>query len=274
MRIIFSRKGFDSSAGGCPSPLIDGQPLSLPIPTRMPSPVTFADLGEKIAAIVPTLTRRTIRADSPCHLDPDLKATALPRLPDWRGSLGQVGAAQSHLANQGVTINDVFVFWGLYQPTASKPQWHFTGPREHRVFGWLQIGEIWKVGADPQAVLKAHPWLGDHPHAHPGWGANNTIYVATHQLQIDGQALNYPGWGLFPTGLRLTASDSDRPSIWQVPAWLHPAEGGVGMSYHPAKRWQKNGRLDAAARGQEFVANIQDRADAREWLVNLTGGSI
>lgn len=32
MRIIFSRKGFDSAAGKAPSPILDGRPLSLPIP--------------------------------------------------------------------------------------------------------------------------------------------------------------------------------------------------------------------------------------------------
>ena len=34
MKVILSRKGFDSSNGGCPSPILpDGTLLSLPIPT-------------------------------------------------------------------------------------------------------------------------------------------------------------------------------------------------------------------------------------------------
>ena len=32
MKVVFSRKGFDGSAGGSPSPIIDGIPLSIPIP--------------------------------------------------------------------------------------------------------------------------------------------------------------------------------------------------------------------------------------------------
>ena len=32
MKLVFSRKGFDSSAGGFPSPIINGKPISLPIP--------------------------------------------------------------------------------------------------------------------------------------------------------------------------------------------------------------------------------------------------
>lgn len=46
MRVIFSRKGFDSAAGGCPSPIVEGKPISLPIPTRMPSVVCFGDLSD------------------------------------------------------------------------------------------------------------------------------------------------------------------------------------------------------------------------------------
>jgi Nucleotide modification associated domain 3 len=34
MKVVFSRKGFNSSAGGAPSPIIDGRPISLPIPMR------------------------------------------------------------------------------------------------------------------------------------------------------------------------------------------------------------------------------------------------
>ena len=45
MRIVFSRKGFDSAAGGGVSPIIAGQPVSLPIPSGGWSSTTYADLG-------------------------------------------------------------------------------------------------------------------------------------------------------------------------------------------------------------------------------------
>lgn len=41
------------------------------------------------------------------------------------------------------------------------------------------------------------------------------------------------------------------------------------MTYHPEERWEADGRLRAAARGQEFIANIGDRLDAREWILKL-----
>src|SRR4051812_9784883 len=80
MRIIFSRKGFDSDAGGCPSPIIDGHPLSLPIPVRTtPSPVRYIDLIGNYGSLVEELTNRRIDRYSRCHLDPDIKASVLPR---------------------------------------------------------------------------------------------------------------------------------------------------------------------------------------------------
>lgn len=89
MKLIFSRKGFDSSVGGVPSPLVDDRPISLPIPTRMPTPTQYADLSTGVAELVTVLTRGRIAADRPCHLDPDLDANSIARLPGWRGPWGR-----------------------------------------------------------------------------------------------------------------------------------------------------------------------------------------
>jgi len=272
MRIIFSRKGFDSASGGGPSPLLAGHPRSLPIPTRMPTCTRFVDIGDGVASQVAHLSGGRVTADHPCHLDPDLDPTALPRQPGWRGALGQAGAAQSHLQNQGVTIGDVFLFWGLFQENSGSPNWRFSGPREHRIFGWLQIGEVWTIGDDPRAILAAHPWLHAHPHVQAsGWPRTNTVYMASEKLALDRVQTVFPGWGLLRTGFRFTAPGSGGPSQWLVPSWLDITQGGVGLTYHPAARWQAGGRLQSAARGQEFVADVADRPDARKWLIQLLG---
>jgi Nucleotide modification associated domain 3 len=88
--------------GWSPSPLVDGRPISLPIPTRMPTPTRFGDLSDDVAQLVSDLTRGRITAVRPCHLDPDLDAKSLVRHPGWRGALGQVSAAQSHLSNNDI----------------------------------------------------------------------------------------------------------------------------------------------------------------------------
>ena len=136
MKIVLSRKGFDSSAGGVPSPLIAGGPVSLPIPTRMPTPTRFLDLSDGIAQLVSDLTRGRIAPDRPCHLDPDLNPVSLTRRSGWRGALGQVSAAQSHLANHCVGPGDIFLFWGLFRAASrTDGPWQFTGEPEHRIFG-------------------------------------------------------------------------------------------------------------------------------------------
>lgn len=271
VKLILSRKGFDSAAGGVPSPIVDGRPVSLPIPTRQPSPTRYRDLAGDIAAIVTDLTQGRITPDHPCHLDPDLDTASLPRLPGWRGALGQVSTAQTHLANHRIAAGDLFLFWGLFRTAIRNGagRWQFTGHAEHRIFGWLQIDEILNVGADPTPALSRYPWLVSHPHLATGWNSNNTVYVARDQLALPGVRENLPGFGLWKEGLRLTAPTNRQPSTWQTPAWLNPLTGGTGLTYHPDKRWSADNTLRSAARGQEFIADIGERADARDWLKQL-----
>ncbi len=271
MKIVFSRKGFDSAAGGVPSPIINGHPRPLPIPTRMPTPTRYLDLPAGVAEIVSDLTHGRISGDRPCHLDPDIEATSLARQPGWRGALGQVSAAQSHLSNTGVGPGDVFLFWGLYRHATRNRSgsWAFAGRAEQRLFGWLQIDEVLRVGGEPTAVAKRHPWLASHPHLAAGWPENNTVYVARQRLRLPGRVVDLPGYGVLGHGLRMTAAASKQPSLWAVPPWLDPHRGGTGMTYHPLERWNSDGTLRSAARGQEFIADIGERQDAVEWLLRV-----
>ena len=55
MRLVISRKGFDSTAGGCASPILpDGTMVSLPIPDEE-SGVRYGDIsvhGHEVGALV------------------------------------------------------------------------------------------------------------------------------------------------------------------------------------------------------------------------------
>ena len=82
MKLILSRKGFDSTNGGCPSPILDGRLCSLPIPdagasTRYGEISSFN--GSSIARIVEDLTRGRISDDNGAHLDPDLRRDSIAR---------------------------------------------------------------------------------------------------------------------------------------------------------------------------------------------------
>lgn len=275
MRVIFSRKGFDSAAGGCPSPVVNGRPYSLPIPARTRTRVRYRDLPNDSGRILCSVTNDDTWMERHCHLDPDLDAQAMMRRPDWRGAFGQVGRAQGHLRNQAVAEGDLFLFFGLFRAVHRvNGRWRFEGASEHRVFGWLQIENVVTIGENPADALRTYPWLADHPHTDGDdeWPESNTVYVSRRQLRIDGLRRRLPGWGLFRDGYRLTAGDSSQPSLWEVPDWLNPVLGGVGLSCHDASRFDESGRLRSVGRGQEFVAHTGERRDAAKWLARFFEG--
>jgi Nucleotide modification associated domain 3 len=272
MKIVFSRKGVDSGAGRCASPLVDGHPVSLPIPTSMPTPIRYRDLASPASALAFDLSRGRLTPDRPCHLDPDIDRDALnaARPLGWRGAIGQVSASLSHLRNAGVGADDIFLFWGLFRACEKgSAGWRYVGPRHHAIFGWLQVDTIIDLGPDGSHALMKYPWLSQHPHVRAGWTKKNAIFLAKEFLTIgDGDV---PGWGVFNTPFILTREGAATPSDWLVPAWLDPTCGGVGMTYNPLNRWLGNGRVTVAARGQEFVADARDRIDARRWVSSLFG---
>jgi hypothetical protein len=217
------------------------------------------------------LSKDAKRSADHCHLDPDLDRKTLPRLRGWRGAFGQCNGAQTHLVNQGVKSGDLFLFFGLFRNVELVDRrWRFVGPREHRLFGWLQIADVLTVGSDSTDALRTYPWLRDHPHIDQTirW-KDNTLYIATKTLEIPGVATSLPGWGLFPKGLTLTASGQRLTSVWSVPDWLNPKRGGTGCSWMPDHRFSRNGQLRSPGRGQEFVADITGRRDAKKWLAKL-----
>ena len=69
MKIVLSRKGFDSAAGGVASPILpDGKMLSLPIPDRS-SPITYADISKAKTKLgwVPEITVQDMCAEMVAH---------------------------------------------------------------------------------------------------------------------------------------------------------------------------------------------------------------
>src|SRR3712207_8073283 len=83
MRLILSRKGFDSALGGAASPIFpDGTMTSLPIPLDG-APTTYAQIVKgpeaSLGPIVADLTRGAITGAMTAHLDPDLANPALDR---------------------------------------------------------------------------------------------------------------------------------------------------------------------------------------------------
>ena len=82
MKIILSRKGFDSQYGRQASPILpDGTLLSLPIPSE--DELTYDAIlwaGLSYLDIIRRLKPRSyLNENSHCHLDPDLRAISIKR---------------------------------------------------------------------------------------------------------------------------------------------------------------------------------------------------
>ncbi len=239
MKIVFSRKGFDSAAGGAPSPIVDGRPTSLPIPARDRSKTTYGDL--RLGSLVEQMTRGRLTASSRCHCDPMFE--------NGRCAFGQTGIAQSHLSNNDVGGGDVFLFFGLFSDAQG-------GDRHHRIFGFLEVEEILSLGRKPSKACQPRGFTIRHPHTIGKWDKNNTIYVGPGETAVSA----------FPS-LRLTVPNG-RLSHWRIPSWLADS----GLTYHrDRKRWNPDGTLQAVSRGQEFIADISGNTDAAKWLERVLG---
>jgi len=278
MNLILSRKGFDTSAGGVPSPILpDGTLVSLPIPDSG-SRIKYCDLVHpelNLGTMVKQLSRNKVIGRDGAHLDPDLVAGHYPRLPGWRPVLGQTGSAQGHLRKQGVANGDLFLFFGLFRVAEKRGRkWQFvpgTTP-QHMLWGWLQIDEIINVDMMQE---DRYPWLSYHPHLHGRPDLNNTLYLAREQLMIDGLSTKTPGSGVFKTfnpSFCLTDENSALPSQWRLPSWFYPDQRQP-LSYHSKlERWQREDEsclLRCAARGQEFVLDLEQYPEALDWLGQL-----
>ena len=283
MKLILSRKGFDSQSGGCPSPIFpDGTLYSLPIPGCY-SKIKYRDIRHgdtNIGKVVKDLTRRRkpknrIGSKSRAHLDPDINHVAYPRQEGWQPLFGQSGAAQGHLDNQGVQIGDLFLFFGLFQKIEKvSGRWHFVkdAPRQHILWGWLQIGEIHKVDNLAKDEL---PWTCYHPHRHLSRDKDptNTLYIASCGLHLgDGSIAQGAGCYLkFHERLVLTNPNGSGVTDWRLPRCFYPDNGNSPLTYHPKlDRWRHDDRytyLQSASRGQEFVLDLDQYPDVTDWLM-------
>lgn len=276
MKLILSRKAFDSGAGGVANPILDdGAMIPMPIPDKT-SPIRYQDItvaGHNLGKVAADLTKERVRADHFAHLDPDLIDSAYPREPGWRPMFGQVGSAQSVLAREGVGPGDLFLFFGWFRrATASSGRLRFIpgAPDLHVLWGWMQIDEVVPVGS------VEHPdWMQYHPHLAGPRGSGNSIYVARDKLALNGIDLELAGAGVFThfdDRLQLTKPGSKR-SLWQLPSWFAPDASRPALGYHTdPSRWRRHSDrvdLQSAARGQEFVLDTARYPEAIDWLRDL-----
>ena len=267
MKLILSRKGFDSSFGGCASPIFeDDTPVSLPIPEDS-ARLRFSDITGKhlIGSIVEDLTRslsKPLKASDHVHLDPDLQFDSLARKPGWRPLFGQADAAEGHLYNSKVAVGDIFLFFGWFRRVETR-NGHVLfmpgAPDIHMFFGWLEVGDIWRLWED----CETPEWASEHPHIGARY-RKNTIYVAAQT------ATTYKAgvFSAYSDQLVLTAPGMSR-SNWRLPKWFRPLEKNPKLSYHRSlSRWSSGDNyvdLKSVGRGQEFILDTADYPEAVDW---------
>lgn len=261
MKIILSRKGFDSGYGGIPSPILpDGTMLSFPIPSEGDR-IHFNDLqhqGLSYSTLMHQLSPHCkVSGNDECHLDPDIRAEIINRPEGWKPAFGQIGAAQSHLKNQGVGVGDVFLFFGWFRKTIKTAAGYaYSGPAQgfHAIYGYMQVGEI--ITSKDQVP----DWLKNHPHATgERWEKNNAIYLPTERLSF---LPELPGAGClsYSDTLKLTKDGCCR-SVWALPDFFKH----IPITYNQ-DAWQGD-EFHSAAKGQEFVFTATE--DAKEWLLQV-----
>jgi hypothetical protein len=280
MRLVLSRKGFDSSAGGRPSPILpDGTLVPLPMPLEAARSVAYGNLragDTRLGQLVQDLTGGKFTSRDLAHVDPDLcEATLRGRRAGWRPLFGQGNAAQRHLAAQGVGPGDLFLFFGWFrQAERHDDRYRFVrgAPDLHVVFGWLQVADPLPGGMSGRGG--APSWARYHTHFHNDW-PSNTVYLSRRSLQLPGLRRRLPGGGAFKhfsSGLCLTAPGESR-SVWKLPRFFAPADSRPILSYHHNPRRWTPGRdccyLRSVGRGQEFVVDSDLCPDAVAWAVNL-----
>jgi len=230
MKVILSRKGFDSAYGGYPSPILPGEEMvSLPIPFKDDA-MRYSDLkigGSTYYELMKDLRPKILcqakwldlNKETRCHLDPDICRDSIEREPGWKSCFGQIDAAQSHLERQRVGEDDLFLFFGWFRKTRYHNGKLEFDPNErdlHALFGYLQIGEIEKVNPG----FNLPKWMAYHPYTDRKRMSNktNTIYIARHDL-IWNKSLPGAGRLKFNDNLILTKKGLSR-SRWDLPDCL------------------------------------------------------
>lgn len=273
MRIILSRKGFDSSSGGCASPIFpDGTMLSLPIPVQDVDTSctkysdirygnhTFQDILEHLN---PRISKKTVY----CHLDPDIRDDIrIDSLLNWRPAFGQIGAAETHLYNHNVQSGDLFLFFGWFREVEADNQrkWKYIKASLdiHAIYGYLQIGQIFRG-----EKVREFNW---HPHASDNYvqSATNALYTASDRLVIDEMDCGLPGSGVLSYNPRLVLTKKGlQRSCWCLYDWMKSAD----ISYHSHDCVHENEQyFQSRARGQEFV--VRENPLVTQWAASVLQG--
>lgn len=218
MKVILSRKGFDSANGGIASPIFEnGTMISFPIPSMDKDTYDELYYGEEAYSRI--LHDLQYKGKNNCHVDPDLdQGRRKKKITGWFPAFGQIGSAASYLKNIGVEVGDIFLFFGNFHFVEKKNGFYkyiqksgnfYKDDDIHVIWGYLQIGDII---SDPEKQ-KAIGW---HPHSCDAKRNNktNVIFRASDRLSFDDSR---NGAGLLDFNLkRVLTLNGSKKATWKM----------------------------------------------------------
>lgn len=269
VNIIFSRKGFDSTAGGFPSLIFpDNTLFSIPIPSNSShcdySRLAYKFGEEPIQSILNQVTEKRVfsndkrhdcdyaQAEQGCHHDPMyLKESN-------RLVLGQTERSESHLRNQGVTAGDVFLFYGWFRRVArTGGRWNYVdgAPDVHLIWSWMTVGSACKLDTQEDIIsaLADCPDLSAHPHLAADWNVlPNSVYVSGEYARLP----------FSESGCLTDLKSYEGRSKWRLPACFNQPQ-----AFSHLKSFSLSGGeviVRYRGYGQEFVLDLDKVAEVRD----------
>lgn len=261
MKIIFSRKGFDSTAGGFPSLIFpDGTLFSIPIPSTKDdcfySQLSFEYEGDSIQSILNEVTGKRIVQknhgsicdfslnEQRCHHDPMLVQQENLFL------LGQTGKPQIHLQNKGIGMGSIFLFYGWFrhvEKTAGHWRYLPNSRDIHLIWGWMKVDRILDLGTKEQRddAKVNYPILSIHPHMADWRTSPNRIYMSDRG-------------GLLPYADARCLTDCleyHGRSTWRLPVCFNQPQ-----AFSFLKNFMPDGKdviISYRGYGQEFVLDLE-----------------
>jgi hypothetical protein len=295
-KLILSRKGFDSKAGGDYSPYnhVTGRYIVLPIPGQkqypeMKSfdnvriPEDYLQIGNNADNIRDLLNAKELRINRKTiklvndpnnfvHFDPMLGPSPWNNQKEFSVcGYGQAAQAGKLLNNQGVGIGSLFLFFSRFKPVSSSKEYACQPWPDgaYYIYGWMRVGKCARSLKDLKSFKKVAKY---HHHAYMfGVWSNNTIYLPAEKLFTD---QDIPGCGYFTTlnqSLNLSCSQSqNRPSNWKLPQCF--SEQRYRPTYiknriQPCPYDNSACCANTAIQGQEFVTELTN--GRLDWVKEL-----
>ncbi len=271
MKVILSRKGFEPTHGGIPSPIMpDGTLLLLPKPVEEGT-ISYHELSYKNLSYYDILTSldkdlkeplNKARCHSSCYISPQNHTPPL----EWYPAYFHNGLLESHLSKQKVSVGDIFLFYGWFRQTEydSTHTLRFVpdAPEQNIIFAYFQIGAIIK---DISFFSKQYNWQL-HTFIDKSNSIPNTIYLPTKKLSYNN---HQPGCDVLSYSSKLILT---KPGFnynqWQLPDFLCAPD--VTITYHNNRN---NGFISgkdyfiASAISEEFV--IHGTYDLQHWVHSM-----